>query len=169
MQAPLTIASKIAIVLLAITLLPVPLQAELTVASLFTDHAVLQRDMPVPVWGTADGGAAVTVQFAGQKKATKADSDGRWSVTLDPMSASFEAQTLVVSAAEETREFADVLIGEVWICAGQSNMHMPTDRVPKVKALIPSVKNVRNFNVTQTVRGRWLIQPARSRFLSPTT
>lgn len=143
-------ALKFLLGLLAAAIISLPAQAELTVASLFTDHAVLQRDMPVPVWGTADSEASVTVKFGGQKKETKADVDGRWSVTLDPISASFESRTLTVRSGDEAQQFDDVLVGEVWICSGQSNMATTTNSIPKVKALAPNAKNIRSFYVTQT-------------------
>jgi sialate O-acetylesterase len=148
-------------------LLPLAVMAELTVASLFTDHAVLQRDMPVPVWGQADPGATVTVQFAGQKRTVVAGPDGNWQLALDPMQGSFESRDLTVSSSgQPTIQCSDLLVGEVWICTGQSNMHMGHKLVPEVNALIPSVKNLRAFNVKQTVAfaeqdrcgGDWVVQ-----------
>src|SRR5258708_24056110 len=68
----------------------------LTLGSLFTDHAVLQRDMAVPVWGKAEPGAKVVVQFAGQEKQAAADKAGKWIVKLDPMAASAEGRALIV-------------------------------------------------------------------------
>lgn len=109
-----------------LTLLTSSLQAaeKLSLASLFTDHAVLQRDMAVPVWGKAEPNAKVTVQFAGQDKTATADKDGRWMVKLDPLSASSEGRTLSVKTDSSnpalTRQ--DILVGEVWVCSGQSNM-----------------------------------------------
>ena len=92
--------------------------AELKVASVFSDHMVLQREMPVPVWGWADPGQTVTVEFAGQTKTATADANGKWLVKLDAMPASSESRTLKVN----TIVIADVLVGEVWLCSGQSNM-----------------------------------------------
>ncbi len=96
----------------------------LTLGSLFTDRAVFQRDLPVPVWGKAEPGREVVVQFAGQEKRTKADKDGRWMVKFDPLAASATGQTLTVKTDADGRRCArlDVLVGEVWICSGQSNM-----------------------------------------------
>ena len=95
---------------------------KLTLASLFTDHAVLQRDMPVPVWGQADPNAKISVEFAGQKKEATADKYGAWAVKLDPLTASDKSQTLTVKAGDATVTKSDVLVGEVWVCSGQSNM-----------------------------------------------
>lgn len=97
---------------------------KLSLASLFTDHAVLQRDIAVPVWGKAEPGSEVTVEFAGQKKSATAGADGKWAVRLDPLPASAEPRELIVAskAANQTSKISDVLVGEVWVCSGQSNM-----------------------------------------------
>jgi sialate O-acetylesterase len=109
---------------LLLTLLTGSLTAaeQLSLASLFTDHAVLQRGMPAPVWGEAAPDAKITVQFAGQEKQATADKTGRWSVKLDPLTENKEGQVLTVKAGEETLTRQDVLVGEVWVCSGQSNM-----------------------------------------------
>ncbi|MEI8043838.1 MAG: sialate O-acetylesterase [Verrucomicrobiota bacterium] len=98
--------------------------AEFKLASIFTDHAVLQRDAPVPVWGWADAGTEVTVEFAGQRKTISADANGKWMVRLDPLKASAEPGTLTVTAAHATASIVlkDILVGEVWLGSGQSNM-----------------------------------------------
>ena len=95
--------------------------ADVRPASLFQDHAVLQRDKAVPVWGRADAGEKVAVTFAGQTKSTVADAQGRWSVTLDPLPANAVPATLTI-AGNNTVTLADILVGEVWIASGQSNM-----------------------------------------------
>lgn len=97
--------------------------ATVTLPVIFTDHMVLQRERPVPVWGWAEAGREVNVKFAGQTKTTKADKDGRWKVTLDPLKASSDRQNLMVSG-QNTVVIKDVLVGEVWLCSGQSNMAM---------------------------------------------
>jgi sialate O-acetylesterase len=96
-------------------------QADVKLASVFGDSMVLQRELPVPVWGWADPGEVVTVTVAGQTKKTEADADGKWQVKLDALKANAEGQTLTV-AGKNKIELNDVLIGEVWICSGQSNM-----------------------------------------------
>ena len=127
----------------------------LELGSLFGEHMVLQRDMPIPVWGKADPGATVTVAFAKQKKTTTADAEGKWRVNLDSMPASFEPRTLTVSAGQKTAtedlQCSDVLVGDVWICSGQSNMQLVVNAVPEVKALIPTAANIRSFTVENTV------------------
>lgn len=89
--------------------------------SFFGDHMVLQRSKPVPVWGWAAPGEAVVVTFAEQTVRTVADGDGRWLVKLHPLAASAEGRTLEVRAGN-TLTLQDVVVGEVWLCSGQSNM-----------------------------------------------
>lgn len=99
--------------------------AELKLAGVFTDHVVLQREKPVPVWGWSDPGEPVTVRFAGQSKSATADVSGKWQVMLDPLSASDRGGELVVESNLGKRKagITDVVVGEVWLCSGQSNMH----------------------------------------------
>ncbi|MGI9457781.1 MAG: sialate O-acetylesterase, partial [Aeoliella sp.] len=94
--------------------------AEVRLPSVFTNHMVLQRNMPAPVWGWADAGETVHVVFGDQTKQTKADDAGRWRVTLEPLSVG-KPRSLVVEGTNRV-EVKDVLVGEVWICSGQSNM-----------------------------------------------
>jgi len=98
--------------------------AELRLGGLFGDHMVLQRELPVPIWGWAAAGENVTVEFAGQKKTGTADSTGKWMVRLDPMPASAESRTLTVTGSSSITK-NDVLVGDVWLCSGQSNMGIP--------------------------------------------
>jgi sialate O-acetylesterase len=118
-----SLASPLRIVLLIAMLLVSPVAvAELTVSKLFGDGMVLQRDEPVRVWGWAGPGERVTVSFAGQQVTASADDDGKWTAVLEPMAASFDPRTLTVAGADETLALDDVLVGEVWLCGGQSNM-----------------------------------------------
>lgn len=98
--------------------------ADVELASPFTSHMVLQCDMKVPVWGTADAGEIVTVEFAGQKISTTADADGKWCVNLKLLKASAESRALVVTGDHTAQPIMldDVLVGEVWLASGQSNM-----------------------------------------------
>lgn len=100
------------------------LHAAVTCAPAFSSHMVLQRDQEIPVWGKASPGEKVTVEFGGTKLRTSADKNGAWQVKLPPMKASAEPGTLVVLGSDELR-FEDVLVGEVWLCSGQSNMEKP--------------------------------------------
>ena len=110
-------------------------EAKVEFATPFGDGMVLQRERPVPVWGTADAGATVEVRFAGQAKTALAGSNGCWQVTLDPMPASKVGRVLEACAVPNGRDarspvkseakVADVLVGEVWLVSGQSNCELP--------------------------------------------
>ena len=114
---------------------------------------ILQRDQAIPVWGKATAGATITVQFANSKKETIADSKGNWRVNLMAQKASFEAKELLVhsSADKKSIKISDVLVGDVWICSGQSNMQLRVGAVPEIKKLIPLAKNIRSFEVKHKV------------------
>ncbi|MFA7257522.1 MAG: sialate O-acetylesterase, partial [Kiritimatiellales bacterium] len=128
-----------AFALFAITL---NLVADLTLPTIFTDHMILQQKQPVPVWGKADPGATVTVEFAGQTKTAQTDANGRWRVDLDPMDANAEPQKMAVTSSKGSKTgICDVLIGEVWLCSGQSNMGLPMNRSEDAKAAIPAAGN----------------------------
>ena len=123
---------------------------ELKPSSLFSDHMVLQRGQSVPVWGKASPDESITVTFAGQTKTAKTDKDGKWRVILNPLKVSKESRDLVISGNEKL-VISDVLVGEVWICSGQSNMQLEVIKVPEAEGLIPFAKNIRSFEVERTV------------------
>lgn len=100
----------------------------LQLPSVLSDHMVLQRDAGVPVWGWATPGAEVTVRFKGQTLTAKADADGSWRVDLAPLEASAEPAELEVASEDQRLVVKDVLVGEVWLCSGQSNMEWPVSR-----------------------------------------
>jgi len=107
-------------------------RAGLKPAAIFGDNMVLQQQQHVPVWGWTTPGAIVTVQFAGQEKGGLADASGRWLVKLGKMKASSTPQTLVIKSGE-TKVFTNILIGEVWLASGQSNMEKPVGKQPGQK------------------------------------
>jgi sialate O-acetylesterase len=110
-------------------LLAAAAQAELRLPAIFSDGAVLQRNTKVAVWGWADPGAAITVEFAGQEQKTAADGAGKFMIRLSNMDASASPQTLSVSSSPgERKTVKNVLVGEVWLCSGQSNMQWPVSR-----------------------------------------
>lgn len=124
---PRTLSFRTAGTLAACSLLGVAAAADaadsLRLARVFGDHMVLQRDKPVPVWGLAAAGETVSVVFAGQTKTATADAAGRWRAVLDAMPESAEPRALTVTAgATGKAEITDVLVGEVWLASGQSNM-----------------------------------------------
>ena len=104
-------------------------RADVKLASVFSDHMVIQRDKPVTIWGTATPGKAVTVKFADETASTKSDASGHWTIRMAGQPASDTAQPL--SATEDganTVALQDVLVGDVWICSGQSNMEFALPR-----------------------------------------
>ena len=105
------------IALLSIAFLPSIASAALKIASPFTDHAVLQRDMPVPVWGKAKPGAQISVSLAGQKRTAKADQSGRWRITLAPLKGTAKGTTMTITALKSKITLKDIVVGEVWICS----------------------------------------------------
>jgi sialate O-acetylesterase len=112
---------KLSLIAFCISLtLGATLSAAVRLPQLISDHAVLQRDKPVTIWGWADPKEAVKVEFNGQSVATTAEADGAWRVELKPMAAAAGSELVVTGA--NTLRVADVAVGEVWICSGQSNM-----------------------------------------------
>lgn len=104
-----------------------PVHAAVRLPRIFSDHMVLQQQMDVPIWGWADAGEQVAVQFADQSVQTQADERGRWRVHLQPLVATMKPQSLIVQG-ENRVEMQDVLVGEVWLCSGQSNMEFQLSR-----------------------------------------
>jgi sialate O-acetylesterase len=107
--------------------------AELQLASIFGDNMVLQQQQPVPVWGWSAPGAAVTVKFSGQTKSSRADAKGRWEIHLNKLKASSAPADLTVEVAETSemksfKTFTNILVGEVWLASGQSNMEKPVGK-----------------------------------------
>ncbi len=109
-----------AAVLLVATSLPSVVLADVNVPPVFSDHMVLQRDLAAPVWGTAEAGEEVAVSIAGQSHHAKADAEGNWSVKLKPLKAG--GPHVLGIKGTNSIELKDVLVGDVWIGSGQSNM-----------------------------------------------
>jgi sialate O-acetylesterase len=132
--------------------------AGLSVAPIFGDHAVLQRDKPVAVWGTAGAGDSITVTFQGKTAKTSAGADGRWKLSIGPFAASAESSDFVV-AGTTMITLHDVVVGEVWLCSGQSNMEFTVDdggstyRVdhPEAEVATANYPLIRQLNVKRTV------------------
>lgn len=127
-----------------------PAMAAVRLAKIFGDHMVLQREKEVPVWGWADTGENVTVNFGGQTKTAKAGTDGKWTVRLESMKANATGQDLTVKGTNSSTAAKDVLVGEVWLCGGQSNMRFPIFAAHNAEEVLPkSADNqIRSFNVT---------------------
>jgi len=105
--------------------------AELSLPAVIGENAVLQRDCPLPIWGKADAGQTVSVEFAGQKKTTQADAAGKWRVTLAPLPASAQGRELLVRAGDQTLCVGNLLVGDVWLGSGQSNMRLSFEYLQK--------------------------------------
>ena len=109
---------------------------------------VLQRDSACPVWGWAEAGEDVTVEFAGQKLTAKPDAQGKWQVSLKPMKANATGQTMTIRGRNEIK-LDDILIGEVWLCSGQSNMEWTVNSSanPKEEAAAANDARIRHIKV----------------------
>ncbi len=99
--------------------------AGLTVSPIFGSNMVLQRGVPVPVFGTADPGATVRVQYQSQNQSVLTDGSGKWRIDLTSMPASTFPSELNVTSGSSSITFTGVQVGEVWVCSGQSNMGFP--------------------------------------------
>jgi sialate O-acetylesterase len=135
---------------LAVTLSAGIASADVKLPAIFTSHMVLQQKLANPVWGTAAPGEEVTVSIGDQKLTTKAGDDGKWRVKLAPMDANAKPQTLTVQGKNEVK-IEDVLVGEVWICSGQSNMQWEVAQSTNAELEIATAKypQIRFISVPQ--------------------
>jgi sialate O-acetylesterase len=140
---------RIAVLMFCLMLIFGIAQADVTVPTMFSNYAVLQRNMLVPVWGTASPYEQVTVAFSRQKKTTNANVNGDWMINLDPMPESILPSEMVITGNNEIT-ISYVQVGEVWVGSGQSNMQRPlSDDCDATAAIADAVKyNMRFFNVT---------------------
>src|SRR6266852_6638001 len=111
---------RIFFAVIAALILPLGARANISLPDVISDGMVLQQRQRVPIWGKADAGEVVTVRFAGQSKKTTAAMDGTWLVRLDPLRANTTPATMSISG-KNTIELKNILVGEVWLVAGQSN------------------------------------------------
>ncbi|MFD1315093.1 sialate O-acetylesterase [Namhaeicola litoreus] len=125
--------------------------AQLGTSRLFSDHMVLQRNEQIKVWGWDRPGQEITVQFNNQTKTAEVDSEGSWVVDF-PSMASGGPLTMVISNGKEVLNFSDILIGDVWICSGQSNMEWTLQNVNNAEAEIAQAKDrsIRHFKVPRS-------------------
>ena len=122
--------------------------AELKLPAIISDHMVLQQKQANPIWGWDDPGTEITVTLGDQIKKSKAGADGKWTVKLDPLDANANPSTIVIEGASR-REITAVLVGEVWMCSGQSNMGMTLagDWKFEVESLSSNHPNLRLISV----------------------
>lgn len=135
---------------------------EVKVDKMFSDHMVLQQKIPVSIWGTADPGEKVTVAFAGQTKQAVADKDGKWMLRLDAMKASAKGREFVVKSSIGNGKlvpggstFQDVLVGEVWIGSGQSNMAGGTGGYARRDEVLAAMVKAGPYPKLRLYRGGW--------------
>lgn len=142
------------------TLLAVPFAhaADLKLPSIFSDHLVLQCAKAVPVWGWAEAGEQIVVEFAGQTKSTTANAEGKWTVKLDALEASADSREMIVRSLTRNRsvKIADVIVGEVWAGGGQSNMEFDMKAITSAAAEIEASANptLRQFHVLKNPTAR---------------
>ncbi len=143
---------RIAVLFFALLALPRPACAEIGLAPPFRDHAILQRDKPVLLWGRAAAGEKVQVSFAGQQKDTTADASGHWTITLDALATNTTPAELKVSGTNIV-VLKDILVGEVWLCSGQSNMNLPVTEVIDAPREIAAANTplIRELNLRTTI------------------
>ena len=128
-------------------------QPAFRMACIFTDHMVLQRDQPLPVWGWAAPGRVVTVEVGPHSARTRTNEEGRWRLTLPPLKSCKAPLKMTVKAGNEKIRLSDILVGDVWLCSGQSNMEMSVSQSADGKAEIKAAShsNIRLFNVPRPV------------------
>jgi sialate O-acetylesterase len=127
--------------------------ASLKLPRIFSDRMMLQRDIPAPIWGWAKPLADVTVELAGKRASAKADNHGKWRATL-PASTAGGPHELIVRSGDETLRISDVLVGEVWVCSGQSNMEWTLAQNEHLATADIAAANdplIRHFTVTKAM------------------
>ncbi len=152
------------VALVALAAVAVPAMADVRLPAVVTDNMVLQRDMAAPIWGWADAGEQVTVSIQGQSKKAQPDASGKWLVRLDPLPVG-GPHTMTVSG-KNSITIQNILVGEVWLCSGQSNMQMTVAasnnseaeiaaaKFPKIRLL--SVPQVGTQEPQKDFKGQWV-------------
>lgn len=142
---------KRTVLLVAVLLSSRALFANITLPKIFSDNMVLQRNKPIPVWGWAAANEKVTIQFNKQVKTARADKTGQWKLALDPEQAGGPFQLIV--KGKNTITISNILVGEVWICSGQSNMEWPVSSSNNKEEEIKNANFplIRHFLVPKTV------------------
>jgi sialate O-acetylesterase len=137
---------------LSVLLLAVPVSADVSLPAIFGDHMVLQAGRAIAFWGSADPGEKVTVKAAAQEKSATADEKGKWRITLDPIDSKTAIELAVTG--KNTITFKDVLLGEVWLCSGQSNMEFSLKRASNADEAIKAADRptIRLFKVGRAVK-----------------
>lgn len=143
---------KLLFIVLLLLASAITASANVTLPDVIGDAMVLQRDRAVPIWGKADPGESVTVKFANQTKTAVADAGGKWIIRLSPMRASATPATMVIQGRNRI-ELKDILVGEVWLVSGQSNMQRLLSETANGEQAIAAASHplIRLFNVSRQV------------------
>ena len=146
--------TRLGLLSLVVFVAAVQLSAAVTVSSIFGDAMVLQRGKPIPVWGRADAAESVTVRINGSESRTVANERGFWKVQLPAMAAGGPHELVV--EATNTLTFGDVMVGEVWVCSGQSNMEWPVTRTDNAQDVLEKCADraIRLFKIPRTPAGQ---------------
>ncbi len=128
------------------------IQAEVTLSSVFSDNMVIQQNKPIRIWGWADKNESIEVRFLSQVKKTKADKDGKWELTLNAVSYG-GPYSLVVQGKSNNIVLKNILVGEVWLCSGQSNMEWTVQNINNANSEINNANypQIRSFNVVKAI------------------
>lgn len=143
---------KLTLVIIFVAFSVLNVQAEVSLPDIIGSSMVLQQQQRIPIWGTAEPGESVTITFAKLRKTAVADQNGKWRVELDKMPANFTPRTMTISSKNKI-ELTNILVGEVWLVAGQSNMQRllrETDNGEAAQAAA-NHPNIRLFNVSREV------------------
>jgi sialate O-acetylesterase len=140
-------------------LLTVNVNAELKMSKIFSDNMVLQRGIALPVWGWTSPGEKVTVNFKEQQKSSVADGEGKWMLKLDPLAVSSKPDKLTVTATTGKKEFNNILVGDVWLCSGQSNMGISFRKYPDEAV---GIKDTQLRHISRRLDSGWRICDTKS-------
>jgi sialate O-acetylesterase len=126
--------------------------SQLKVSGIFSDYMVLQREKPICIWGFHDKNEYIEVTFNKVTKTAKADKDGNWMVKFDPMKASYDPYSIYIKSKSEEIKIKDVLVGDVWLCSGQSNMEWPLIKTERAEEEIRTASDpyLRHFKIPRS-------------------
>ena len=140
---------------------------DLALPNVISNHMILQRDQPIRIWGWAAPNENVRVAFGNQQGSTRTDHEGAWSITLQAMPASNIPRTITIEGEKNTLLIQDVLVGEVWLCSGQSNMQWQMKNTQRSEEFIAkatdsrirmfTIPNTANHEPQEQVPGQWLV------------
>jgi sialate O-acetylesterase len=152
----------IKLLLLCILFSPIFTTAQLRLAKIFSDHMLLQREQPINIWGKAIPGKMVTVSFASEEKSVPVSKDSNWAVNFKAQEANKQPQSIAIISGDERIEIKNILIGDIWLCIGQSNMEwpmikemhyqeaLPGSNQPLIRLYNPAYAGKNTYNVSFT-------------------